>query len=117
MRHYAAVVVVVRGEDWRAIVTGVWQQSNNCVNSQSSWRRAFEALRRSPCDAAIGINSSLPAAAGEGLRANLQPLSEREDLYRYGFAVAPGLAAGAVDIGEAVSSAPGDAAGEETGEG
>ena len=76
----------------------------------------IEALRRSPCDAAIGINSSLPAA-GEGLRANLQPLSEREDLYRYGFAVAPGLAAGAVDIGEAVSSAPGDAAGEETGEG
>ena len=76
----------------------------------------IEALRRSPCDAEIGINSSLPAA-GEGLRANLQPLSEREDLSRYGFAVAPGLAAGAVDIGEAVSSAPGDAAGEETGEG
>jgi hypothetical protein len=35
MRHYAAVVVVVRGEDWGPIVTGVWQQSNNCVNSQS----------------------------------------------------------------------------------
>ena len=47
----------------------------------------------------------------------MQPLSERENLYAYGFAVAAGLAAGAVDIGEAVSCAPGDAAGEETGEG
>ena len=47
----------------------------------------------------------------------MQPLSEREDLYRYGCAVAAGLAAGAVDIGEVVSCAPGDAAGEETSEG
>jgi hypothetical protein len=77
----------------------------------------IEALRRSPCDAEIGINSACPPPRAKGFGANLQPLSEREDLYRYGFAVAAGLAAGAVDIGEAVSCAPGDAAGEESGEG
>jgi hypothetical protein len=98
MQHCAAVVVVVPPQKWRPIVTGVWRQSNNCVNSQSSQRRV-EAVRRGLRDGVIGgqLAKGLSQLALTGRISTVAALPSQRDLRR-----------DATDVGEPVPYAPGD---------